>query len=131
MLNYTQSKQMDLLKNLGFESPSWEDLSYVLIAIVVLAAVIGAGLTLWERSQHDPWLRLLARARKRLRQTGLELPATSAPRQIATLVTRRFGASAQQLADWLLQLEAQRYSPAPRSSLAALQREFRRMAWPE
>src|SRR6185369_16346769 len=38
VLNYTQSKQLDMLKDLGFESPSWEDLSYVLIAIVVLVA---------------------------------------------------------------------------------------------
>ena len=35
VLNYTQSKQLDLLKNLGFESPSWEDLSYVLLALLV------------------------------------------------------------------------------------------------
>ena len=33
VLNYTQSKQLQLLRNLGFSSPSWEDLSYVLIAI--------------------------------------------------------------------------------------------------
>jgi transglutaminase-like putative cysteine protease len=131
ILNYTQSKQLDLLKNLGFESPSWEDLSYVLIAVVVLVAVLGAGLTLWERSQHDPWLRLLARARKRLLKAGVELPPASAPRQIATLVTSRFGASAQPLADWLLQLERQRYARAPHSSLAALQREFRHLAWPK
>ncbi|MDB5946212.1 MAG: putative rane protein [Ramlibacter sp.] len=131
VLNYTQSKQLDLLKNLGFESPSWEDLSYVLIAIVVLVAVIGAGVTLWERSQHDPWLRLLAHARKRLLESGVELPPTSAPRQMATLVTSRFGAGAQPLADWLLQLELQRYSRAPHSSLAALQREFKQLAWPK
>jgi transglutaminase-like putative cysteine protease len=131
VLNYTQSKQLDLLKNLGFESPSWEDLSYVLIAVVVLVAVIGAGWTLWERTQHDPWLRLLARVRKRLRAAGVELPPASAPRQIAALVTSRFGAAAKPLADWLLQLEAQRYAREPRSSLAALQRDFRNLAWPE
>jgi transglutaminase-like putative cysteine protease len=131
ILNYTQSKQLDLLKNIGFESPSWEDLSYVLIAVIVLVATLGAGWTLWERSQHDPWLRLLARARKRLRVAGLELPAASAPRQMATLVTSRFGAGGKPLADWLLQLEAQRYARAPHSSLAALQRQYRQLAWPQ
>ena len=131
ILNYTQSKQLDLLKNLGFESPSWEDLSYVLIAIVVLVATVGAGLTLWERSQHDPWLRLLAAARKRLLQAGVELAPASAPRQIATLVTSRFGDAAQPLADWLLKLELQRYSRSPHSSLGALQREFKQLAWPK
>jgi transglutaminase-like putative cysteine protease len=131
ILNYTQSKQLDLLKNIGFETPSWEDLSYVLIAVIVLVATLGAGWTLWERSQHDPWLRLLARARKRLREAGLELPAASAPRQMATLVTSRFGAGGKPLADWLLQLEAQRYARAPHSSLAALQRQYKQLAWPQ
>jgi transglutaminase-like putative cysteine protease len=131
ILNYTQSKQLDLLKNIGFESPSWEDLSYVLIAVIVLVATLVAGWTLWERSQHDPWLRLLARARKRLHAAGLELPAASAPRQMATLVTSRFGAGGKPLADWLLQLEAQRYARAPHSSLAALQRQYKQLAWPQ
>jgi hypothetical protein len=131
VLNYTQSKQLDLLKNLGFETPSWEDLSYVLIAVVVLVAAIGAGWTLWERTQHDPWLRLLARVHKRLRAAGLELPSASAPRQTAALVTSRFGAPAKPLADWLLQLEAQRYARQPGTSLAALQRDFRQLAWPD
>ena len=131
ILNYTQSRQLDLLKNLGFQTPGWEDLSYVLIAIVVLVAAIGAVWTLWERTQHDPWLRLLARVQKRLRAAGLELPPASAPRQVATLVTQRFGAAAKPLADWLLQLEAQRYARQPRASLSALQRDFRQLAWPE
>lgn len=131
ILNYTQSKQLDLLKNLGFDSPSWEDLSYLLIAVVVLVAAIGAGWTLWERTQHDPWLRLLARVQKRLRAAGVELPPATAPRQMATLVTSRFGDGAKPLAHWLLQLEAQRYSRKPQSSLAALQRDFRQLAWPE
>jgi hypothetical protein len=27
VLNYTQSRQLDLLRDIGFESPSWEDLA--------------------------------------------------------------------------------------------------------
>jgi transglutaminase-like putative cysteine protease len=54
VLNYTQGKQLDLLKNIGFTSPSWTDLAYVLIAIVVLVSLAGATWTLWERQQHDP-----------------------------------------------------------------------------
>jgi protein-glutamine gamma-glutamyltransferase len=130
VLNYTQSKQLDLLKNLGFESPSWEDLSYVLIGLLVFTALCGAAWTLWERRQHDPWLRLLARARRRLGTAGLELPPAAPPRQIAALVTGRFGQSAQGLADWLLKLEMQRYARSPGASLAALQREFKQLSWP-
>ena len=130
VLNYTQSKQLDLLKNIGFDTPSWEDLAYVLLGLVVFVASCGALWTLWDRRQHDPWLRLLARARKRLQREGLELPAAAPPRQIATLVTARFGGRARALADWLLKLETQRYARTPGTSLVALQREFNHLAWP-
>jgi hypothetical protein len=130
VLNYTQSKQLDLLKNLGFSAPSWVDLSYVLLALIVGVAVAGAAWTQWDRRQHDPWLRLLVSVRKRLGQAGLELPAAAAPRQIATVVTGRFGERGRALADWLLKLEMQRYARAPGGSVRALQREFKQLAWP-
>ncbi|MDB5753226.1 MAG: putative rane protein [Ramlibacter sp.] len=130
VLNYTQSKQLDLLRNLGFASPSWEDLSYVLLFIIVTLALAGAAWTRWDRMQHDPWLRLLGRARKRLREAGLAAPATAPPRQLAQLVTTRFGQDARGWADWLLKLEAQRYARAPAESLPALRREFQQLALP-
>ena len=58
VLNYSQARQLDLLRSLGFEAPSWEDLGYVLAALVVLASSVGALWTLWERYHQDPWLRL-------------------------------------------------------------------------
>jgi hypothetical protein len=58
------------------------------------------------------------------------LPPAAPPRQLATLVTGRFGNSAQALADWLLKLESQRYARTPGAGLAALQREFNHLAWP-
>lgn len=130
VLNYTQSKQLDLLRNLGFDSPSWEDLGYVLLGLVVATALAGAAWSYWERSQHDPWLRLLGRARRRLRRQGLEVPAYLPPRQIATLVTTNFGQNARPLEGWLLRLEAQRYSRDPANDLAALRREYKHLPWP-
>lgn len=130
VLNYTQSKQLDLLRNLGFESPSWEDLSYVLLFIIVTLALGGAAWTWWDRMQHDPWLRLLGRARKKLREAGLEVPATAPPRQLAQLVTTRFGPDARGWADWLLRLEAQRYARVPAADLPALRREFQQLTLP-
>lgn len=130
VLNYTQSRQLNLLKNLGFNSPSAFELAYMLLALMVLAAIGAAGWTAWDRAQHDPWLRLLARVRARLRLAGLELPPAAGPRQIATAVTQRFGSQGSALADWLLKLEAQRYARAPGASLPALQRELRQLSWP-
>jgi transglutaminase-like putative cysteine protease len=130
VLNYTQSKQLDLLKNIGFASPSWEDLGYLLLALIVAAGLGGAAWALWERTRHDPWLRLLARVRRRLHQGGLELPVSSGPRQIAAAVTARFGADARPLALWLHRLEAHRYARTPQASLPALQRELKHLPWP-
>ena len=134
VLNYTQSRQLNLLKNLGFDAPSIEDLGYVLLYLLVAASLAGAGWTLWERSRHDPWLRLLGQARARLAKAGLKLPDTAPPRQMAQAADARFGPAAQSVRDWLLKLEAQRYAPAaPQSqsaSLSALRAEFRRLVWP-
>jgi transglutaminase-like putative cysteine protease len=91
VLNYTQGKQLNLLKDIGFESPSWEDLSYVLLVLIVAAALLGAGWTLWDRVQHDPWLRLLARARKRLAPAGIASTPATSPRQLALLVQQKYG----------------------------------------
>ena len=137
VLNYTQGKQLNLLKNIGFESPSWEDLSYVLLGILVLASLAGAAWALWERTQHDPWLRLLARARKRLAQGGIESTPATSPRQLARQVLAKYGAQSasqtQALHDWLMALELQRYANSSASQqiqLAQLRQQFSRLAWP-
>ena len=130
VLNYTQSRQLNLLKNIGFNAPSIEDLAYVLLYLLVGASLAGAGWTLWERSRHDPWLRLLGRARARLAKAGLQVPDTAPPRQMAQAADAHFGPAAQAVRDWLLKLEAQRYAPATPDSLSTLRAEFRRIAWP-
>jgi transglutaminase-like putative cysteine protease len=130
VLNYTQNRQLDLLKNLGFDSPSWQDLGYVLIAGIVLASLCVAAWTLWEQRQHDPWLRQLDKARARLRAAGLDLAPGTPPRQMADAVRLRFGGAASAVADWLLRLEAQRYAPHPRTTVATLAREFKQLHWP-
>ncbi|HEY2257392.1 MAG TPA: transglutaminaseTgpA domain-containing protein [Variovorax sp.] len=130
VLNYTKSRQLDLLKGLGFEAPSAQDLVTVLLVLLVTASLAGAAWTLWERSRRDPWLRLLARARARLRRTGVEVSDSASPRQMAARLSERFGGRAEQARDWLLRLEAQRYAKAPGEALSRLRTEFRRLAWP-
>jgi transglutaminase-like putative cysteine protease len=135
VLNYTQGRQLDLLKNLGFKSPSWTDLAYVLIGVIVFVSLVGAAWTLWERQQHDPWLRLLQRARAQLKTLGVDSADHTPPRELAHRVQQRWGTAdaAQRVAQWLLRLEAQRYSrpgAADTLTLATLQREFRQLAWP-
>ena len=133
VLNYSQDKQFELLKNLGFESPSWQDLSYVLIGIVVFVSLCGAVWALWERSRQDPWLRLLHQAAKQLKRAGIAVKEGATPRQMAEMV--KSTPSTVQFADsplthWLLKMEQWRYSPHPAKTLAELRREFRQLHWP-
>lgn len=133
VLNYTQGKQLNLLKNMGFETPSWEDLSYVLIGITVLTSLAGGAWALWDRSQHDPWLRLLASARKRLAKAGIKSDASTTPRQLARQVLAHHGQSAQRLHDWLIQLELARYAASAASqhqTLRQLKLQLKQLAWP-
>ena len=143
VLNYTQGKQFELLKNVGFSSPSWEDLATVLTGIVVLATVAGGGWNWWERSQHDPWLRLLGQARKRLARAGMQSTPATSPRALARQVQQQYGAKGQALHDWLMQLERQRYAggasslsttttmpPGQARQLGELRQQFRRIRWP-
>ena len=141
VLNYTQSKQLNLLKNLGFESPSWQDLGLLLLAILVAASLGGALWTLYERSRHDPWLQLLDRATRRLADMGVSSPPNAPPRTLARqLRATPTGSEAGTMAiqDWLLRLEALRYANAanvtklgPDHRLATLRKEFKQLPWPK
>jgi hypothetical protein len=92
----------------------------------------GAGWALWDRRQHDPWLRLLQQARARLQAAGLDLPAHAPPRRMREAL-RQSGdpIRTEALQDWLLQMESQRYAADPALSLAALRRRFRHLPWPD
>jgi hypothetical protein len=118
VLNYSQDRQFDLLKNLGFSSPSWTDLAYVLIAIVVAVSALGAAWTLWERRQHDPWLRLLGQTRQRMLQLGMASSPASTPRQLAQALQTHCAqdpATAGVVA-WLQAMERWRYAPPVRAT---------------
>jgi transglutaminase-like putative cysteine protease len=136
VINYTQGKQLQLLKDLGFESPSWEDLGMILLACVVLASLGGAAWTLWEKRQHDPWLRLLHSVRLRFQRAGLPVRAGATPRELASLLQAApppLSTQAETLRDCLLRLEVLRYAPvsdgAGKHELSRLRREFQRMNW--
>lgn len=137
ILNYNQSKQLDLLKDIGFDAPSWEDLGYLLLALVVLFSLLGALWTLWDRHRHDPWLHLLERAARNLRAAGWTVAPGSPPRTMAQLVHTHWGGQdsrAQALTRWLLALETLRYARAGATGsvrLSDLRREFSQLPWPK
>ena len=146
VLNYSQVKQLDLLKDIGFKTPGWEDLFYVLIGLVVAASLVGAAWTWLEKRRHDPWLHLLRQAQRRMQQAGIALPAHAPPRTLAACLAQHTAnptagmpdggdiARWQSARDWLLQLEAIRYAPhSPATAhltLREMQRQFKQLAWP-
>ena len=138
VLNYSEGKQLNLLSQLGFESPSWEDLIVVLAALLTLTSLAGAGWAFWQRQRHDPWVKLLSEAEIKLTKMGVHLPAQCPPRQMARQLQTQLAPTHPDLAafcDWLLRLEAVRYAPAigqiaMKTRLATLQREFKQLPWP-
>ena len=130
VLNYTQGRQLDLLRALGFSAPDWQDLLRLLGTLVGLTAGGGALWALWERRRTDPWVRLLGQARTRLARAGLTLPAHLPPRAMAARAQAQFGADGAPACAWLLRLEQARYAPLADANLAQLQRDLRRLRWP-
>ena len=128
VLNYTQSRQFELLRNLGFSSPSWEDLGLLMAMVLVGLSLAAAVWTLWDKHQKDPWLRLLTDVTQRLQKAGFDIPHNATPRQLAALLQTqaRDGNDAVQ---WLLRLEASRYANAPSAQqVSTLRREWRQLA---
>ena len=109
VLNFARGQQLDLLKKLGFESPTWQDLAVALILLLCAAALAGAGWALWDRRRHDPWQRLQQRTAALLHALGVPVQQHHAPRSRAALVRQRLGSAGEGLARQLELLDLQRY----------------------
>ncbi len=112
VLNYSRGQQIDLLKSLGFESPSWEDLAILLIAALSALALVGAAWAWWDRHRVDPWVRQMDSLRAALQRLGMSAGPHEPPRALALRVRTRFGMRGEPLAELLDALERQRYSRA-------------------
>ncbi|MES2102091.1 MAG: DUF3488 and transglutaminase-like domain-containing protein [Pseudomonadota bacterium] len=112
VLNYSRGQQLDLMKELGFRSPSWEDLALLLTGALSALALAGAGWAWWDRHRVDPWTRQMDRLRAALQRAGLSAAPHEPPRALAQRVRARFGTAGEPLAELLDALERQRYSRA-------------------
>lgn len=112
VMNYSRGQQLDLLKNLGFQSPSWEDLSLLLIGALSSLALAGAAWAWWDRHRVDPWVRQMDSVRRALNSLEIEAPLHDPPRTLAQRVRMRLGESGDALVQMLDALEQQRYGRA-------------------
>jgi len=129
VLNYSRGQQLDLLKNLGFSSPSWEDLSLLLIAALSSMALAGAAWAWWDRHRIDPWSRQMDSIRRALRSLKVDAPMHEPPRTLAQRVGVQLGDAARGLVEVLHAIDQQRYSrDAQRKPDTSLTRQFLRHA---
>lgn len=140
VLNYTQGRQLDMLRELGFSAPSWEDLGLLLAAVLVVASLAAVAWARWERLQHDPWLRLLDRARRRAAAAGITADGATTPRELALRLAQHHDPADNEtmaVIEWLGQFEQARYGALARGdarrdrlALGRLRRAFRGLRWP-
>jgi hypothetical protein len=116
VLSYSRGQQLDVLRKLGVKSPSWEDLTLLLIGALSTLALFGAGWAWVDRHRIDPWARQRARLRRALLGIGIDADAADSPRVLGRRVHARFGERGVALANALDVLERQRYG---RGALAA------------
>jgi len=125
VLNYSRGQQFDVLKELGFESPNWQDLAKLLVISLSTLALAGAAWAWWDRHRVDPWMRQREALLRTLRRLGVPAAAQDAPGTLARRVRERHGAAGEALAALLDTLQAQRYGrQARRHPDTALTRSF-------
>lgn len=125
VLNYSRGQQLDLLKNFGFESPSWQDLALVLIASLSSLALAAAAWAWWDRHRVDPWVRQMDAMRHALRSLRIEAGPHEPPRTLARKVRDRLGEAGDSLVQILHTVEQQRYGRlSARRPDSALTRRF-------
>ncbi len=136
VLNYTQTRQFDLMRAFGFEAPNWRTLLQLLGALLAAAALAAAGWMALQRRRQDPWQRLLAAARRRLATAGVATAPGATPRALMHAVRAAAAMPAtlrRPLAAWLLDLERHRYAPQragnSRAALRALARRWHALPW--
>ena len=112
VLSYARGQQFDLMKALGFEAPSWQDLAVLLTLLLCSGALGGAIWAWWDRRRQDPWQRLQQRVQARLQVLGVTVQAHHAPRARAALVRAALGPRGDALASTLDALDAARYAQA-------------------
>ena len=129
VLSYTRGSQFDLLRQLGFDAPSWEDLGVLLAGAFGLLSLAAAAWAWWDRHHVDPWVRQMQRLRATLQRLGIDAAAHEAPRTLAQRVRARYGAQGEPLAELLERLDEQRYSArATARPDPALTRRFKAQA---
>jgi len=110
VLSYSRGQQLNLLKNVGFKSPSWEDLTLLLIGVLSTFALGGAAWAWYDRHRTDPWTRQMDQLRRSMQSIGVDAAPHEPPRTLADRLRSRLGPRAGTMTALLDALERQRYA---------------------
>ena len=116
VLNYSRSQQFDLLRELGFDTPSWQDLAQLLGLLMGGTALAGAAWAWWDRRRQDPWSRLQRRVQQRLQALGVDVRAHHGPRERAVRLRAALGEAGVAAAALLDGLDRERYARSGRAT---------------
>jgi hypothetical protein len=112
VLNYSRGQQFELMRALGFETPTWQDLASALALLLCAGALAGAAWAWLDRRRQDPWQRLQRRVQTRLAALGVSVQAHHPPRERAARVRAALGPRGEGVAQALDALDHQRYGAA-------------------
>ena len=115
VLGYSRGRQLDLLRGLGFSSPDWSDLAFVLALALGGATGAAAGWAWWQQRRQDPWLRVQGAILRGLAAAGIPGSAHETPRTLLERVRERPGEQAGAVVRLLEEIEQWRYA-APTDS---------------
>ncbi len=128
VLNYSRGAQLDLLRQLGYPSPRWEDMALLLAATIAGFGLLGAAWAWWDQRRSDPWLRAYARVRRATAALGLAAGDALPPRALAARLRDRYGSASAKAEQALHDLEGLRYArhdaPMPARAVAARARRL-------
>lgn len=115
VVQFNRLRQEELLMDLGFDDPDWQDFGVALGLGLVAAMVLLFAWLAWEfrPQRRDPPAASYARFVRRLARRGIELPTGEAPRDFARRVRRLrpdLGTESLAITELYLRL---RYGPAP------------------
>ena len=127
VLNYSRGQQFELLRQLGVEQPSWQDLAQFSVVLLTGLSLIAVALTAWStwrERRGNAWHRQHEKLLHQMRKLGLAAAPHHGPRTLAAMVGASFGTQDQGLALALLELERQRYAPTDLALAASAQQLF-------
>jgi hypothetical protein len=94
VLNYSSTQQFNLLRDVGFDAPSWETLAQVFAFGVAGVTLLGIGVSYLQARRVPPWQRELRKWRQATARLGLQWADHEGPLLIAERLQSRFHTAA-------------------------------------